>query len=90
MAPSNALVVAALVVAALVVGLASCAQGRAPSAGHGLAQEPPSAPVQTLGPDDGVPFVRGQAGGQPPVEVSRTGEADARPVSPGKPQPVRR
>lgn len=41
----------------LVIGLAGCAQGHAPVA----APEPPHAPVATLGPDDGMPFVPSSA-----------------------------
>ncbi|KGM53347.1 hypothetical protein N800_07860 [Lysobacter daejeonensis GH1-9] len=45
-----------LAAAWLAVWLAGCAQGRNPAGGHADAREARSAPVATLGPDDGLPF----------------------------------
>jgi hypothetical protein len=83
----------ALAAAALIVGLAGCAQGRDPTAGHGVTQERPRAPVATLGPDDGVPFVppsghasaKTAAGGVPAA-----GPADEATEPRGMQQPARR
>lgn len=88
MAPSNA-----LAVAALVIGLASCAQGRDPTTSHALAQEPPGAPVPTLGPDDGVPFLPSSAHAGREAQagaVPAGGTVEESAVPAGTRQPARR
>lgn len=82
MASCNAQAGAVLAIG-LVIGLAACAQGHAPVA----AQEPPHAPVATLGPDDGMPFVPSSGHPGPKAPVGRAPAIEPVEATTGPPEP---